>query len=444
LFVSTPTQAEFRTTLSNRLGDPHNVRWTVAELNLLINEAIRTWNSGAFYHRARGLITTVVGEPFYDLTSLLDDGAGNKILDMTATAQDACAAIEYSFLETPTSDFTVTWSGTEQFSFADISSAIEKRRNQFLVETGQVVTVADLIPITSGNGRTILDDSFIDVRRVAWKSLDNTFTNLWQVDEITLNRRLVGWNRNQATPQSFSLVTTPETIVQLGPAPVDSGNLHVLTVKAPPLIDLAAASSIGVFEDFVPAVIWGARAELLSKDGPAKDALRAAYCEQRFNEGIQLARLMASTLQVLVGDEDVPVQSIDRLDIARPNWQHTSASSGATGAELVAQAGPNLIAIYKVPSIVYTFTVDVVRNAIVPSQDDHHIQIGDEYLGSLLGYCVHLAMFKEGGADFVSTMPLYQNFFRAASGFNAKLQANAKNFPVLYKKAQVEREEMAA
>ncbi len=387
MFVSTPTQAEFRTTLSNRLGDPHNVRWTVAELNLLINEAIRTWNSGAFYHRARGLITTVVGEPFYDLTSLLDDGAGNKILDMTATAQDACAAIEYSFLETPTSDFTVTWSGTEQFSFADISSAIEKRRNQFLVETGQVVTVADLIPITSGNGRTILDDSFIDVRRVAWKSLDNTFTNLWQVDEITLNRRLVGWNRNQATPQSFSLVTTPETIVQLGPAPVDSGNLHVL---------------------------------------------------------IQLARLMASTLQVLVGDEDVPVQSIDRLDIARPNWQHTSASSGATGAELVAQAGPNLIAIYKVPSIVYTFTVDVVRNAIVPSQDDHHIQIGDEYLGSLLGYCVHLAMFKEGGADFVSTMPLYQNFFRAASGFNAKLQANAKNFPVLYKKAQVEREEMAA
>lgn len=445
MFVTTPTRAEFRATLSNRLNDSQNVHWTIAELNLLIAEAVRTWNSGAFYHRARGIVQTTIGEPFYDLPSLLDDGSGNKILSMTASAQDACTAIEYSLMETPTPDFTSAWSGTEQLSFADISSAIERRRNQFLVETGQIITVADLVPVTSGNGRIALEDTFIDVRRVAWKSIDGIFTNLWKVDEVTLNRRLVGWNRNANTPQSYSIVVTPETSVQLGPVPIDSGNLHILAAESPAAIDLTdSASLVGVFEDFVPAVLWGARAEILSRDGPSKDEQRAAYGEQRFREGVELAKIMASTLQVLVDDEDVPVQSLERLDLARPNWQHTSAAVGVSGVEIVAQAGPNLIALYKVPSIKFNFTVDVVRNAIVPALDSDRIQIGDEFLGSLLGYCVHLAMFKEGGAEFMATMPLYKNFFMAAAGFNRELRANSRNFPVLYEKAQVDRKEREA
>lgn len=444
-FVSTPTRAEFRATFANRLGDPDEVRWTAAEKNLLIAEAIRTWNSGAFYHRARGQITSVVGEPFYDLPSLLDDGSGNKLLEMTATAQDACTAIEYSLLEPPTADFSAAWIGTEQFSFDDIQNAIGKRRNQFLVETGQIVTVADLVPVASGDSRVALDDSFIDVRRIAWTTPEGVFINLWMVDEITLNRRLVGWNRDGGTPQSFSIVTVPETNIQLGPVPIDIGSLHILAIVATPIIDLTSpASLVGVFEDFVPAVLWGARAELLSKDGPAKDEMRARYCEQRFTEGVQLAKIMASTLQVSVDDNDVPVQSLERLDMRRPGWQHTSATANTTGVELVAQASPNLIALYKVPSMIYNFTVDVVRNAIVPAADSDHIQISDEYLGSLLDYCVHLAIFKEGGADFMSTMPLYQNFFKAAASCNGALRASARNFPVLYKKAQVDRDERMA
>lgn len=444
-FTSTPTRAELRATFANRLGDPNEVRWTEAEKNLLIAEAIRTWNSGAFYHRERGQITTTIGEPFYDLPSLLQNNLGSNILGMTATAQDACTAIEYSLLEPPTVDFSAAWIGTEQFSFDDIESAIEKRRNQFLVETGQIVTVASLVPVESGDSRIALDDSFIDVRRIAWKTPESVFSNLWQVDEITLNRRLVGWNRNGGTPQSFSLVTVPETNVQLGPVPIDIGSLHILAIVATPTIDLTSSSSlIGVFEDFVPTVLWGARAELLSKDGPAKDELRAGYCEQRFAEGVQLAKIMASTLQVSVDDGDIPVQSLERLDMRRPTWQHTAATANTTGVELVAQAGPNLIAMYKVPSMVYNFTVDVVRNAIVPTRDSDRIQIGDEYLGNLLDYCIHLAMFKEGGADFTATMPLYQNFFKAAASCNGALRANSRNFPVLYQKAQVDRDERMA
>lgn len=442
-FTTTPTRAEFRTTLANRLNDPNDVHWTVAEKNLIIAEAVRTWNSGAFYHRARGSISTTIGQPFYDLPSLLDDGSGNKILSTTATAQDLCTSIEYSLIEPITADFTLPWTGTEQFSFADISSAIEKRRNQFLMETGQVITIPALVPVTSGNGRVSLDDSFIDIRRVAWKSVDNTFTNLWRVDEYTLNRRLVGWNRNSGTPQSYSIVVSPETAIQLAPIPVDSGNLYLLVVKSGTTVDFAANSILGVFEDFVPYVRFGALADLLNRDGPAKDELRATYCEQRFKEGIELAKIMATSLQVLVNDEDVPVQSLDRLDIARPNWQHTSADAGVSGVELVAQAGPGLIAMYKVPSIVYTFTVDVVRNAIVPTVDTDRIQVGDEYLGALLGYCQHLALFKDGGLEFDSTMPLYKSFFMAMVEYNNELKESAENFEILKSRGQIERTERA-
>lgn len=441
MFTTTPTRAEFRARLADRLDDTANVHWTSNELNLIIAESIRTWNSGAFYHRARGSINTVIGQPFYDLESLLDDGSGNKILGMAATDQDVCQALQYRLMEPITSDFTLPWAGTEQFTYSDISSAIEKRRDQFLLATGQIVSIPSLVPVTSGNGRIALSDSFIDVRRVAWKTPENTFTNLWLVDEYTLNRRLVGWNRNSGTPQSYSLVTSPETHLQLAPVPNDTGNLHLLVVQSGAAIDFVASPILGVFEDFVAYVQWGALAELLSRDGPAKDELRSAYCEQRFKEGIELAKIMATSLQVLVDDEDVPVQSLDRLDIARPNWQHTSASAGVSGVELVAQAGPNLIAMYKVPSISYTFTVDVVRNAIVPTKDDDHIQVGDEYSGILLGYAQHLALFKDGGLEFDQTMSLYKAFFTAMVEYNGELKQNADNFDILKSRGQIERTE---
>lgn len=440
-FVSTPILADFRATLANRLGDPGMVRWLSAELSLLICEAIRTWNSGAFYFRGRGSVTATVGEPFYDLPASLSD----NLLAMSATTQQACTALEYSLMEPPTTNFSASWAGTEQFSFADITSAIEKRRNQFLRETGQIVSVAPLIPVTTGDGRVGLGDTYLDITRAAWKSLDNVLTNLWRVDEITLNRRLVGWNRNGGTPQAYSVVTTPETVLQIAPVPNDSGNLQLLAVRSGSTVDLTdSANLVGVFEDFVPAVIWGARAELLSKDGPARDLPRTNYCDQRFREGIELAKIMASTMLVYVNDEEVPIQSLERIDMARPAWQSTAAGTGVADVQCVVQAGPNLIGLFKVPSFVYAFTVDVVRNADVPVNDGDRIQIDDMYLGSLLDYCVHLAMFKEGGQMFLDTMPLYKSFMIAAMQANAQLKAHARNFPILFNKAQADMREQKA
>jgi hypothetical protein len=434
-FTTTPILSQFRANLAARLYDPGMVHWTSVELTSLIQEALRTWNSGAFYHRERASITTVIGQPFYDLTA-------TSSLTRTMGVQDACHAIQYSLVEHPTRDFdfpwtTFPWTGTEQFSYLDVINAIQHSRDTFLAQSGQIVSVPANIAIAPGTGRITLPDNFIDIRRVSLLANDGTYTPLWRVDEEMLNRRIVGWNKNAGTPQSYSAIVTPETAIQLAPTPIATGNLQVLVIQSGPDVDLVNNSLVGVFDDFVPAVLWGARAELLGRDGPARDDTRAQYCTQRFQEGIQLAKLQATSLQVFVNNDEVPVASMKRLDLMRPNWQSTTG----TDVQMIGQESANLIALYQVPSSIYTVTVDLVRNALVPVADTDHIQLGDEFAGPLLDYCVHLAMFKEGGAEFMRTMPLFKSFVNAAMNYNNELRSIIRAFPILYEKSQSQRKE---
>lgn len=425
-----------RATLAARLGDAASVHWVIAELDGVLNDALKTWNCAAHYYRVRGAFPTIASEPFYDLTAVLSDSS-SLVLEKTATVQDVCATLEFRLMEPQTVDYTLPWTGTEQFSFEMIRDAIQKRRDRFLSFTGMQVAHLPLINAIVGNGRISIGElASTNVRRVAWKSLDGTFSNLWRVDEEMLNRRLVNWNIDSGTPESFSIVTTPEASIQLAPVPIDNGLLDVLVIQTGAVVDLAANSLVGIFEDFVPYIIWGALAELLGRDGPAQDTARAQYCEQRWSEGLQLADLFLTTIQVLVNDQAVPVQSLERLDFGVPAWQYTTGTP-----ETAAQVSPNLIALYKVPDGIYGVSVDVVRNALLLATDNDHIQLADEVIGPYLDYCVHVALFKDGGAEFAATLPYLQRFYEVAGQYNSALKAFASTIDVLSQQSQLESQE---
>lgn len=73
-----------------------------------------------------------------------------------------------------------------------------------------------------------------------------------------------------------------------------------------------------------------------------------------------------------------------------------------------------------------TLLIDGVAAApILADPIKDFIDIGDEELTSLLGYCQYLAAFKEGGAEFESAVDLYQAFLKAAAVKNEKLNASA-------------------
>src|SRR5579864_3680062 len=72
------------------------------------------------------------GQPFYDLPTQLPALRSYNVFDQEMIAELQLALIE------PVN--VTSWTGTEMFTFNDVLLALQRRRNQFLVETGCVVT----------------------------------------------------------------------------------------------------------------------------------------------------------------------------------------------------------------------------------------------------------------------------------------------------------------
>jgi hypothetical protein len=71
----------------------------------------------------------------------------------------------------------------------------------------------------------------------------------------------------------------------------------------------------------------------------------------------------------------------------------------------------------------YSFRADVVRNAVVPLLDGDFVQIGREWIDTIIDEAFHIALFKSGGSEFADTVPLHQSFVKAAASYNDKLKA---------------------
>lgn len=386
-------------------------------MTLYIQEALRTWNAAAQFYRDRGTFETTAGTAIYDLTVKLP-----QLFAPTLRDHDLIRLVQYHLLEPPT---PMAWTGTEQFSLTDVTQAIQRRRDQFLVETGIVLTHYEQVCLPTADGRMALPGSVIDVRRAAWLDAAGKYGHLSRTDERALDAYFPGWSGTPGPPQAYTTIATRNQI-QLAPRPAAAGTLDVLAVTTGSALDPSMGILLGIPDDFAWVVKWGALADLLGHDGPARDAARSAYCESRWKEGIQLARLSASIIHADIEGAPAAVCSIADLDSDRPGWMNSSDAPS-----VVAVAGLNLVALADVPDDAYSLRVDAVVKAPVPTLDSHEVPIGREYADAILAYAQHLAEFKVGGAEFEATMPHYERLMRMAAVHNDRLRAQADQFAIL-------------
>lgn len=414
------TLAQARSQLSARLQDSANVFFAAAEVGRYIKESLRTWQSLTGYWRAQDTLVTAAGTMYYDLTSLL----ALSMRAFTLKDQDLITDMEYHLQEpaTPT-----VWSGTAQFLLQDFTDALQRRRNQFLVETGCHLTRSTLAMPAPPTGRVSLTDTMIDVRRAAWYSAGNVFSHLWREDELAMTAFSPTWMGSTATPTSFSIIATPQVTLQVSPNPSAAGTLDLVTVNAGAALNPAAGVLMGIPDDFCWVVKWGALADLLSKDGPAHDEHRAEYCEKRYQQGVELANLFTCIIQAEISGVPLVVNTLYDLDAFDQDWQNGTAALPTD----LAIAGLNLIVPYPKPDGVYTLTFDLVRNAVVPSADADYLQVGREELEAILGYAEHLAMFKVAGAEFEATSHYWENMIRIASLHSERMSAASRYLETL-------------
>lgn len=429
-----PTLAQAQTALAARLNDPGNVRWVAAELTLYIREALRTWNAWTQHFRDQGSFPTVMGQAFYDLPTELPTLRG-----YTVTNWDLVTDIQYTLLEPPAPGGT--WTGTDQFTLDQLSTAIWRRRDQFLRETGSVLTRAETAyAAPAASGRLDLDEAVLQVRRAAWRP-DATMTllPLTRTDEWAANNFNPAWPSSTVAPFAYSVSVTPPLILQLLCTGAGlPGTLDLVSVNKGATVDPLVSAVLGVPDDWAWVIKFGALADLLHGDGLALDPARSQYCEQRWQQGIDLAKRTSVVLAARISDAPCNIGALVDADSYAPVWQLVAGVP-----RKVLLAGGNLLASWPPPGALggpWTVTLDVVRNAPVPVLAADVLQIGADVYDSILDYAQHLALTKEGPGQLELAMALLERVARAA-GITLRIQqaTQPSRAPLLGQQRQDER-----
>lgn len=410
------TWAAWRQQLAARLNDAGKLYWVDDELATCLSEALRTWQALTGYWRDRQTFALAALAPFYDIPSALP-----SLLAYTVTDRDLVGAIQYHLLEPKN---TAGWSGTEMWTLDDLTQALQRQRNQLLVDSAcRLVRDNTTYLVAAGASRVDLADTVIDIRRAAWVAADGTVTVLRRSD--THIRGSLGISGlSPGTPRVYSIASEKPLRLELIPAPSNTGTLDLLLVQTG--ADLSPSTTptvLGVPDDYSWIIKWGALADLLSKDGAGRDAQRAAYCRKRYDEAVDLLRTMPMVVGCEVNGVPVLTAPLASLD-GTPNWQTT------TGTPRVVALSGNILAVYPVlpnDGSAGSVTLDVMRNAPIPATDGEYVQLGREQLDAVLGYAEHLALFKQGGANFYFATRLYNDFIGAATVYNERLAAISRN-----------------
>ena len=420
--------------LGARLYDPASTFWSITEKTRIIQTALRTWNAFTSMFRAEFTMPTAANVVWYDITD--PTVAPNTLRPYTVLDTDLYRLIEDHLLEPPTG---ATWTGSLQFTAQDMIQALQRRRDELTSNTS--CTVQRHL-VAANPGRTFLGDQTLDIRRIAWLPVANPsgYVNspLWP-DDIWATQSYERDFTTQApgTPSTYRQSTEPPLSFDVDIPPAVPGQYECLTIDAGASLSAAQASTLDIPDDFAWLLVFGAMADMLNKESNAKDALRAQYCNARYAQGMALLKDSAALLYARIDNIAIDIDSAQNQDNFNPSWQ----SQAAAMPDTLLTTGLNLIGFSATPDTnAYSITLDVVQNAPIPLKGADFIQLGRDDYDVLLDYCVHLAAFKMGGAEFIATIPLFQRFMKQASLYNSKLDELGEFTKAIYELSQLQTE----
>ncbi len=218
--------------------------------------------------------------------------------------------------------------------------------------------------------------------------------------------------------------------------------MEFITGEAQSILSPEATTTLLVPSDFVPAIMWGAVADLLDMASEARDSERAQYARQRFE---QYAEMLTGGGYPFVmsarggdggmggGPQLLFVDAVESLDRYMTGWRTV-----AQNPTIVGTSGQNLVAFPS--SSVSELALFMVGNAVLPNADGDFLQVGREVTDAVLDYAQHIASFKMGWAEFSYTMPLFKNVVSVAGERNSHIRAMGEYRDLLHGKSQRESE----
>lgn len=201
----------------------------------------------------------------------------------------------YRILENGAADAAFPTLTTSQFTTAEIIDCLNRVQQGFLLDTGCIVTRLNIVGQV-GKPKYDLPADSIRPRRLTWNDASDSLTRVltqadtWELD--TGAGSVPGsWPGDRDIPITWWETTLPQQQVAVAKTPLNSGTIGLMYVALAATLT-GAGINLTVPDDFTPYILWGTLAELLSSDGPSFDPVRAQYCRQRYDEGVELCRLI--------------------------------------------------------------------------------------------------------------------------------------------------------
>jgi hypothetical protein len=419
------TQTQFIAELAVALGDSSLIFWSSDELARALHEALLLWGALTSYWVTSSTFNTVASTAFYNLSVECPTYRRRDY-----TFEDLTTEIQHHLLEPQAAGVPGTGM-TSQFTVSQITAALKRRRNQFVIDSHLPLTTTTVSPGSPPDNTIDLPQDLAVIDRAAWKvTSTGVYSPLSRTDPYAAQAFSPLWSLNPGKPYAYSQAESMPLAMVLVPPPLVAGSAHLIYAQT---LDLTVANgtSFAVPDEFAHAIKWGALYDLLSTNNPGYDPLRAAYCLERYQATLTAAAMARSMLRVRINSSPVPLATIAEIDDGKPSWQT------GTGTPTTAAAAYDLLTFYRVPNGVYQIGVDLVQAAPIPASGSTAIQMGREELPYLYDYCRHILSWKMGGAEFVSTMPLYDNFLAGAARRNKLLETKARYLTSLFQRADL-------
>ena len=207
-----------------------------------------------------------------------------------ATMGPILSEIQRHLLE-PTIDEGNTW---QLWNRNEVINYFRERLSRFLVET-LMVTSRVTLPAKAGENTIDLPSTLAELLRVEVGG-----TGLVPIDYWTADSGILGWEDDTGTPYAYFQDPLAPLTIRLFPTPSSAMNVLCHYISSTPLDAPAEAEAAENLDNYylrIPAIFswaikYGVMADMLNKEGEANDPERGTYCEQRFREGVELAKLM--------------------------------------------------------------------------------------------------------------------------------------------------------
>lgn len=423
------TFAQAKAQLAELLGDSSKVFWTDTELGLYIKEALRTWGLATGYWKTTATVHLTQSDAFYDVMSDCVDSGGTPVQSSTLTDRDLINDICYALMEPPIVTWSGGWIGSEQFTLAQITTALQRNRDELMALSGVVAGLQEYTVAADGQRLGLLETT-MRVLRASVLTLDETnqAVPIWPIDELQAQTTArTSYDPGTGKPRAYSTTYVPNLSLDLWPSPNNTYavDVHQIT-RGSTFNPTANATPLGIPDDMAWVLKYMTIADICSSDGLSNAPAIAQYANQRVQDAMGLIDRYQSLLWSNVNQRRSSVTPLAMLDLHRPTWQQTSGT--VKGLHLL---NWNVFAAYPVPDVDQDATVEMVQRAIVPTADADYIQVSTDLMPTVLSFAQHLSHVKIQGSEFQMMMPQYQALIDRAQVYQSALAASSVFYPTL-------------